>query len=208
MIKLKKLLELDEIKYSGKIKPKHKKRMEKELKLTHEVQVRHNPPPLNSSRETRKELEWLKNYNEGQVDEDMVKKGDNVKTAFREYCEENFLDYPKNYIKELIKESGKIIYQLKYKYNRPRPKQVAEFLEMDFPTTTLESMHTPSYPSGHSTQGIFIGRVLSKMYPKHEKQLMEIGKMISNSRLMARAHYPSDSKFGEELGELLFRNLK
>ena len=58
---------------------------------------------------------------------------------------------------------------------------------MDFPTTTLESMHTPSYPSGHSTQGIFIGRVLSKMYPKHEKQLMEIGKMISNSRLMARA---------------------
>ena len=111
MIKLKKLLELDEIKYSGKIKPKHKKRMEKELKLTHEVQVRHNPPPLNSSRETRKELEWLKHYNEGQVDEDMVKKGDNVKTAFREYCEENFLDYPKNYIKELIKESGKIIYQ-------------------------------------------------------------------------------------------------
>ena len=83
MIKLKKLLELDEIKYSGKIKPKHKKRMEKELKLTHEVQVRHNPPPLNSSRETRKELEWLKNYNEGQVDEDMVKKGDNVKTILK-----------------------------------------------------------------------------------------------------------------------------
>ena len=62
--------------------------------------------------------------------------------------------------------------------------KLTEFLEMDFPTTTLESIHTPSYPSGHSTQGIFIGRVLSKMYPKHEKQLMEIGKMISNSRLI------------------------
>ena len=208
MIKLKELLELDEIKYTGEIKPKHKKRMERELKYTYEVQVRHNPPPLNSSRQTRNELEWLKNYNEGQVDEEMVKKGDDIKQSFREYCEENSLKYPKDYIKELIKESGKIIYKLKYKYNRPRPKQVADFLEMDFPTTTLDSMHTPSYPSGHSTQGIFIGKVLSKMYPKHEKQLMEIGKMISKSRLMARAHYPSDSKFGEYLGELLFRNLK
>ena len=85
---------------------------------------------------------------------------------------------------------------------------MAEFLGIDLPTTTLESMHTPSYPSGHSTQGIFIGKVLSKMHPTHEKKLMEIGKMISNSRLMARAHYPSDSKFGEYLGNILFNNLK
>ena len=42
------------------------------------------------------------------------------------------------------------------------------------------------------------------MYPKHKKQLMEIGKMVSNSRLMARAHYPSDTKLGEKIGELLF----
>ena len=64
-------------------------------------------------------------------------------------------------------------------------------------------MKTPSYPSGHSIQGIFIAKVLSKMYPKHKKQLMEIGKMVSNSRLMARAHYPSDTKLGEKIGALL-----
>lgn len=208
MIKLKDLLKLDEIKYSGEIKPKHKKRMERELKHIHEVQVKHNPPPQNSSAETRNELKWLQNYNGGEVDEGIVKEGDNIKDVYREYCESNNLKYPKEYIKELIKDSGKIIYHLKYKFNRPRPKQVAEFLEMDLPTTTLESMHTPSYPSGHSTQGIFIGKVLSKMYPNHEKKLMELGKMISKSRLMARAHYPSDSRFGEYLGELLFRNLK
>ena len=208
MLKLKDLLTIDEIKYAGSIKPKHQKRMERELKHIHEVMVKLNPPPENSSKTTRKELEWLNNYNDGRVDEDVVKKGDDIKKVYREYCETNSLKYPKKYINELIKDSGKIIYQLKYKYNRPRPKQVAEFLNIEFLTTTLESMHTPSYPSGHSTQGIFIGRVLSKMYPKHEKQLMEIGKMISKSRLMARAHYPSDSKFGEYLGELLFRNLK
>ena len=47
-----------------------------------------------------------------------------------------------------------------------------------------------------------------RKYPKHKKQLMEIGKMVSNSRLMARAHYPSDTKLGEKIGELLFLNLK
>ena len=208
MLKLKELLRLDEMKYSGKIKPKHQKRMKRELKYIHEVQVKHMPPPENSSAETRNEIKWLQKYNDGVVNEDIVKKGDDIKAVYKEYCEDNKLKYPKDYITELIKDSGKLIYQLKYKFNRPRPKQVAEFLEMDLPTTTLESMHTPSYPSGHSTQGIFIGKVLSKMYPNHEKKLMKIGKMVSHSRLMARAHYPSDSRFGEYLGELLFRNLK
>jgi hypothetical protein len=32
--------------------------------------------------------------------------------------------------------------------------------------------------------------------------------MVSDSRLMARAHYPSDTKLGEKIGELLFLNLK
>ena len=208
MIKLKDLLKLDEIKYAGSIKPKHQKRMKRELKHIHEVQVKHIPPPENSSHKTRKELEWLKNYNNGEVNEEIVKEGDNIKRVYKKYCEDNKLKYPKEYISELIKDSGKIIYHLKYKFNRPRPKQVAEFLGIDLPTTTLKSMYTPSYPSGHSTQGIFIGKVLSKMYPSHEKKLMELGKMISHSRLMARAHYPSDSKFGEYLGNILFNNLK
>ena len=79
MIKLTDLLKLDEIKYAGSIKPKHQKRMERELKYIHEVQVKHMPPPDNSSKETRSELNWLKNYNDGKVDEDVVKRGDNIK---------------------------------------------------------------------------------------------------------------------------------
>ena len=106
MIKLKELLELDEIKYAGNIKPKHQKRMERELKHIHEVQVKHMPPPDNSSKETRLELNWLKNYNDGKVDEDIVKRGDNIKDVYREYCEDNKLKYPKEYVKELIKDNN------------------------------------------------------------------------------------------------------
>ena len=142
-----------------------------------------DPPPDNSSKETRLELNWLKNYNDGKVDEDVVKRGDNIKDVYREYCEDNKLKYPKEYVKELIKDSGKLIYKLKYKFNRPRPKQV-DYLEIDLPTTTLESnAHTILSKWSFHTRN-FIGKVLSKMYPNHEKKLMKLGKMISNSRLM------------------------
>ena len=209
MLKLKELLELDGMKYTETIKPKHKKRMKREMKYINIPIIKHSPPPINSSRETLKELHWLKNFNDGIVNEVLVKEGDDVKGAFREYLESQNLEYPKKYVKELVKDSGKIIYELKYKYNRPRPAQVAKFLQLeDFDTTTLESMHTPSYPSGHSVQGILVGRSLGKMFKEHKDKLFEIGKMISKSRLMARAHYPSDSKFGEQVGEILFQNLK
>tara|TARA_X000001036_G_scaffold437299_1_gene482315 strand:+ start:2359 stop:3018 length:660 start_codon:yes stop_codon:yes gene_type:complete len=209
MLKLKELLKLDGMVYGSEIKPKHKKRMERELVYIHNPIIPHNPPPINSSRETLKELHWLRDYNNGLVNEIMVKEGDDVKGSFREFLESKDLKYPKKYVGELIKDSGRIIYELKYKYNRPRPTQVAEFLQVEgFDTTTLDSMHTPSYPSGHSTQGIFVARALGKMFKEHSEELYEIGKMISESRLMARAHFPSDSKFGEQVGEILYQNLK
>ena len=209
MLKLKELLELDGMKYTETIKPKHKKRMKREMKYINIPIIKHSPPPTNSSRETLKELHWLKNFNDGIVNEVLVKEGDDVKGAFREYLESQNLEYPKEYVKELIKDSGKIIYELKYKYNRPRPIQVAKFYQIEgFETTTLDSMHTPSYPSGHSVQGILVGRALGEMFKEHKQELYEVGKMISDSRLMARAHYPSDSKFGKQVGEILFQNLK
>ena len=185
MLKLKELLKLDQMVYSKKVKPKHEKRMKRELIYIHNPIIPHNPPPINSSRETLRELHWLRDYNNGLVNEIIVKDGDDVKGSFREFLESKNLEYPKKYVSELIKDSGRIIYELKYKYNRPRPAQVAKFLQLEgFGASILESMHTPSYPSGHSTQGIFIARALAKMFKEHSKELYEIGKMISDSRLV------------------------
>jgi len=211
MIKLKQLIteSLKDMVFSKTIKPKHKKRMEMETKLFPDnPKLTIKPPPTNESNKTRSEVFYLLGYNDGVIDNEMVQAYDDIVKAYMPAVEKNGLKVSSDELEEIIKESSKFVMKLKYKFNRPRPKQVASYLEMDLPTTTLESMHTPSYPSGHSTQGIFIGKVLSKMYPNHEKKLMELGKMISKSRLMARAHYPSDSRFGEYLGELLFRNLK
>ena len=37
---------------------------------------------------------------------------------------------------------------------------------------------------------------------------MDLGAFVSESRLMARAHFPSDVKFGEKIGILIFNNIK
>ena len=102
MLKLKELLELDGMKYTETIKPKHKKRMKREMKYINIPIIKHSPPPINSSRETLKELHWLKNFNDGIVNEVLVKEGDDVKGAFREYLESQNLEYPKKYVKELV----------------------------------------------------------------------------------------------------------
>ena len=104
--------------------------------------------------------------------------------------------------KKLIKESTKTILSLKYYYNRPRPFQLAKFYGItEFENFTLPSMTTPSYPSGHTTQGYLMAELLGREYPKHFENLQKLANMISTSRLMARAHYPSDCKFGKEVGK-------
>ena len=80
--------------------------------------------------------------------------------------------------------------------------QLAEKYNIKLAEVILSSMKTPSYPSGHSTQGYLIGLLIEKFdNPKLANEFMSEAKAISKSRNIARAHYPSDSKLGEELGK-------
>ena len=72
----------------------------------------------------------------------------------------------------------------------------------------MESMKTPSYPSGHSTQGVLIGLVLSSMYPKGSADFKKAARDISYSRNVAKAHYKSDSDFGKQIGDMLYQHIK
>ena len=39
------------------------------------------------------------------------------------------------------------------------------------------------------------------------EEFMSLGEDIAHSRIIGKAHYPSDKKFGKELAEKLFSNL-
>ena len=158
-------------------------------------------PPSDNSFDTAQEIKALKKI---PLRKEFVKKYDNIEAAFKKTAEEQGIkDYDKKIASKLIKESAPVILKLKKYHNRPRPYD----LDSSLKAVKMKSMNTPSYPSGHSAQGMLIASVLKDKYGK-EKAFMQTAKNISDSRNMAHAHYPSDSKNGTELGKQLYKHIK
>ena len=157
-------------------------------------------PPVNSGYTTRTEINELKKI---PLKKAFVKKYDNIEAAFKKTAEEQGIkNYDKKIAAKLIKESAPIILELKKYHDRKRPYD----LDKNLKAIVLKSMKTPSYPSGHSVQGILIGSVLKMKYGK--SAFMQTAKNISYSRRVAHAHYKSDSKMGEDLGNSMYKHIK
>ena len=209
-MKLSDILSLKSMKYMDVLRDKDIKKINSIPSILHGFRVEYfmgNPPPCNASSKTKQELEYLSTLPQ---DSEFVHEMDDITKVFEDYCKTVDIDFPKNLVEQLLDDSSIFTRTLKVHYNRPRPYQVADhpLVNIDIgKDARLESMSTPSYPSGHSTQGILIGKVLSHMYPDHEYNLMNLGRDISKSRNIGRAHYPSDSKFGMKLGYALYNHL-
>ena len=158
-------------------------------------------PPSDNSFDTAQEIKALKKI---KLNKSFVKKYDNIEAAFKKTAKEQGIkDYDKNIAAKLIKESAPVILELKKYHDRPRPYE----LDKNLTAVKMKSMNTASYPSGHSAQGILIASVLKDKYGK-SSAFMQTAKNISDSRNMAHAHYPSDSKNGTELGKQMYKHIK
>jgi hypothetical protein len=163
------------------------------------------PFPTNNSMQTYSELLFLRDLPQ---DEEFVKVNDDIEGVFRKVCKDHNIEYPENLVNELFFASLGIILDLKYHYNRPRPSQLAKEYGINIGGIQLESMKTPAYPSGHSTQGFLIGKILQTKLPIKTDAFLQAAHRISYSRNIARAHYLSDSKMGEVLGSEMYQYLK
>ena len=158
-------------------------------------------PPSGNSFDTDQEIKALKKI---PLRKEFVKKYDNIEAAFKKTADEQGIkNYDKKIAAKLIKDSAPVILELKKYHNRKRPYE----LDKDLKAVKMKSMNTPSYPSGHSAQGILIASVLKDKYGK-SSAFMQTAKNISDSRNMAHAHYKSDSKNGTELGKKLYKHIK
>jgi len=164
------------------------------------TEFKNYPPPSDNSKETKKEIEYLKTID---LKKRFVQEKDDIDGNFIEFLESKGINEKKIIIK--LDESARIvILELKNFYKRPRPFR----LDLKLSDPMLKSTDGFSYPSGHSTQSNLIYLVLSDKYPKYRKELKKIKDDIVYSRQMAKAHYPSDIKFGEKLAKSLFKHLK
>ena len=159
-------------------------------------------PPSDNSFDTMQEVKELEKT---ALNKKFVKDNDNIEAAFAKTAKDNNVeDYDKNIAASFIKKSAPIILDLKKYHNRKRPYELDKKLN----AIVLKSMQTPSYPSGHSVQGTGIAKLLADKYPKAKSAFLTTGKNISYSRRVARAHYKSDSKMGDELGNSMYKHIK
>lgn len=109
--------------------------------------------------------------------------------------DQDYLDY----IYQMSEDIGALVIQLKSHYQRPRPFQLALYTNQTLYPYDSVSAQSPSYPSGHAIQALFILSVISSHYEDKKDELMKLAKQIADSRIVLGLHYPSDNKFGFEI---------
>lgn len=159
------------------------------------------PPPSDNSDQTKKEIEYLRSIN---LDKLFIQEKDDMLGNFIEFLNQKKIKYDKKFLKKVYDDLYFIVLDLKSFYKRPRPFR----LDPSLTDTMLDSMEGFAYPSGHSTTSNLLCMVLCELYPDYKKDFKKICKDITNSRQMAKAHYPSDIKFGEKLAKSMFDYLK
>jgi len=163
-------------------------------------------PRSDNSIDTRLEIKELTKI---PLNKKFVKENDDIQNIFQKIAnKQNIKDYDAKLVNTLLQESAPIILKVKKHFNRPRPKVLAKKMNIKLEDIEMASMKTPSYPSGHSVQGILISKVLSDKYPQAKKAFDQAGKNISYSRRVAKAHYKSDSKMGEKMGNMMYEHIK
>ena len=154
-------------------------------------------PPSDDSEETKKEIDYLEDID---VDKLFVQEKDDMLGNFKEFLDKEKIGYNKKQLKKIYDDSYEIIKDLKNHYKRPRPFDLKPKLKDE----VTDSMKGYAYPSGHSTTSYLLCYVLSELYPKYKKDFEKITEDIVFSRQMAKAHYPSDIKFGKKLAKSMF----
>ena len=150
-------------------------------------------PPENNSQITREELQEIAALTARRTEkqEQLVMVVDeDSKLIFDPLLQKNNLSYPTEKIKRLYDTViYPVIINLKWQYNRPRPSQFG--VKIDYITT--DSIHTPSYPSGHTAYATMIASVLSEMYPEFSSEFYELANVAGKAREIQGVHYESDN---------------
>lgn len=165
-------------------------------------------PDKNSSLETEDDLIAIASLSdELSVDEKEIIDAEDinfVESTFIPYLEQNNIDYDKDEIEAAIEDVASIVMNVKYRFNRPRPAQLADFHNVKISPREGTSADSPSYPSGHSAQASFLARMLGDSNPKHKVNLLEMGDAVGINRLKGNFHYPADHEAGVDFGKKLY----
>jgi acid phosphatase (class A) len=169
--------------------------------------LKNYPPPSNSSDETKKELEYLKQITDSATKEDVKfcnLMEDHHYKFFEKVAKDLGIDgVTEDVIKGWCDSVDPIIFYLKHKINRPRPFQLAYYLGIDMYQLISTNANSAAYPSGHTMDFLVILFRFSKLRPDLVNKFDEIYQKVENVRQLSGVHYPSD----KVVSEILFNKL-
>lgn len=168
-------------------------------------------PPENDSGFTKMELlkmsDMTKDLTSNQIDLIMMVDKD-PNTVFEKLINKHgFKDHAEQF-KKTWAITKPIIMNLKWKFNRPRPYQLAEAYGIKIKVTQTDSHHTPAYPSGHTAWGAMMGYILAEHYPEHSSEIFNLINLAGEARVLQGVHYPSDNDASMVITGALWQDIK
>jgi hypothetical protein len=140
------------------------------------------------------------------TDEDRIKIANEYNNFFDKFLSINkSLDVD---VKKLNEYINYLILKLKFRFNRTRPFTESHKYNKNIFVVALDTIYTPSYPSGHSASGRFLYRYFSDIDPNNEKKYFKLMNKISLGRILAGVHYISDCEGGILYADILYDSLK
>lgn len=169
------------------------------------------PPPQNTDPSVKKELILIsrETKNRSASDIDLIhKKDQNLDYFFIKLLNKYNLEYPIRFIKEFNKIITPVLLNTKGFWNRPRPSQLAKLYNIKINPIVTDTIHTASYPSGHTVYSSLVALILKDIYPKlSQKELDNIVLDTAQARIMQGVHYPSDNKASLTFSKFVFNKL-
>lgn len=164
-------------------------------------------PPLNSSATTKSEIENLmryvnapKNSQNHLFDEALLTE---IKKCFTDAgADQKFVD---SVCQKIADDVVPLVTKLKFHFNRPRPSQLAYYLNLSLYPSFSYFVSNPSYPSGHTTLTAVTCEVLGNLYPTAYNKAKILINEARSSRLFLGLHYPSDNEMAIVVAERIFQ---
>ena len=211
MTYIKNILEVNDLVFDKPHKPFKKKEADK-LFDDKWMEMEVIEPPKNDSKVTLQEINEITHRREMLSDFDKkVYINTNKDTCYyiKEHLDSQDLEYDLKDIERITDSVKHIGRYFKNKFNRPRPRQVAEKLGLnDFTYEKLETTNSPAYPSNHALQARMVAHYYGEKYPSQKKYLLRGADMSSEGRINAGVHYPSDKHCAYEIADILVKYFK
>lgn len=169
------------------------------------------PPPPNNSSLTYREVVFVakKTLYRSKQDIEFVHNIDqDMDSGFINLLDQYNEKYPSKLIGEMYDIIKPVLMNVKSFYNRARPLQLAKFFNIDMDTIITDTIHTASYPSGHTVYASMVSRIIQKTNPSIPKQ--KLNKLVDQTalaRILQGVHYPSDNSGSIKFTNTLFEHL-